>query len=145
MNVNSIKLILRQTYLKLKNAPELGDVLCYEAYQATLKPTPLEYSMITLSVSRTDLSEQVSVPAPAGTTPPFTYERTLEFDIKLGFFIPYKKGFEGCLDLYCKSINTLLRDTTFVPFDRARSTPVRYVRDVDGLTFDTFLTYHRTI
>lgn len=127
----------------LNSQNNLSDIIFTVAYENDIKPTPLEKPIVAISIERSSIGARKTIIADDGLSS-LTNDRDAAVKIKVGFYVPYSKGANGCYELFDKVMTTLLF-TYDKTISAAECANVSYVRDTGGLVLESYFTVTKVV
>lgn len=127
----------------LNSQTNLADIIFTVAYENDIKPTPLQKAIVAISVEKSTIGSRKTVVADDGLSS-LTNDRDTSVKIKVGFYVPYSKGANGCYELFDKVMTALLF-TYDKNISQAECYDVSYVRDTGGLVLESYFTVTKVV
>lgn len=127
----------------LNSQSNLKDIIFTVAYENDIKPTPLQKPIVAISVEKSSIGARKTVVADDGLST-LTNDRDAAVKIKVGFYVPYSKGANGCYELFDKVMTALLF-TYDKNISQAECYDVSYVRDTGGLVLESYFTVTKVV
>lgn len=119
----------------LSRQGNMSEVDVVQAYETTVKPSPVDRPIAAVSAAGVEVSERLQEVKDNGQIV-VTDRRKSEITIKITVYVPYAMGSQKCYDLFDRIYTHLLYNNIFNA-KTASCGGIKYVRDTEALVMDT--------